>query len=73
MKGHIDRSRLKVTSRRQIARSRAERAREREWREVRRFAHLARRARTAMLLIGVAVTVSVGILRGFGILPPLLP
>ncbi|MEV0386025.1 hypothetical protein [Nonomuraea sp. NPDC050643] len=67
----IDYSRLKVTSRQQIANLRGRRAHEREWRQVRKLAHLYRRVRFAAILIGVTVTVVVALLRGWDILPPL--
>ncbi len=69
----IDRSRLKVTSRQQIARLRAQRAHEREWREVHRMARHYRNVRTAAVLVLVAVYAVVAVLWGLGVLPPLLP
>jgi hypothetical protein len=69
----IDRTRLKVTSREQIARLRAQRAREREWREVRKIARLYRRVRLATILVGATATLVVGLLRALEILPPLYP
>ncbi|WP_188196129.1 hypothetical protein [Nonomuraea sp. SYSU D8015] len=67
----VDYSRLKVTSRQQIAHLRAQRAHERKWRDVRKLAHLYRQVRLGALLIGIAATTVVALLRGWGVLPPL--
>ncbi|WP_090932854.1 hypothetical protein [Nonomuraea jiangxiensis] len=69
----IDRSRLKVTSRHQIAQLRIQRAREREQRKVRERVRLYQRVRLAALVVGIAATVVVALLRGWGVLPPLHP
>ncbi|GAA1710666.1 hypothetical protein ACBR40_41825 [Nonomuraea sp. AD125B] len=66
----IDRSRLKVTSRAHIARLRAARAREREWREARRMVRLYRQVWIWVLFTSIAVTLLVGVLRGIGVLSP---
>ena len=65
----IDRSRLKVTSRHQIAQLRAQRARERQLREVRKMVRLHRNVRTAAVVIGVTATLVAGLLRAWGVLP----
>ncbi|MER7365593.1 hypothetical protein [Nonomuraea wenchangensis] len=69
----IDRSRLKVTSRAQIARLRDERAHDREGREVRRLSRLYRQLWIWTLFTGFALILLVGVLRGIGVLPPLTP
>ncbi|WP_127932552.1 hypothetical protein [Nonomuraea polychroma] len=69
----IDRSRLKVTSRHQIAQLRAQRERERELRQVRKLVRLYRRARVVALVMIIPVAVVVGFLRAYGVLPPLVP
>ncbi|MGW5157289.1 hypothetical protein ACWEPN_17620 [Nonomuraea wenchangensis] len=69
----IDRSRLKVTSRAQIARLRAQRANDREWREARRLVRRYRQVRIWVIFTAFAVVMLVGVLRGYGILPPLTP
>ncbi|YCK39265.1 hypothetical protein ACNF49_35995 [Actinomadura sp. ATCC 39365] len=73
MRQEIDRSRLKVTSRRQIAELRARRAREREWREVRRMARLYRKIRFVAMMMIIPVAMLVGALRALGVIPPLHP
>jgi hypothetical protein len=69
----IDRSRLKVKSRQQIAQLRLERAHERELSKVREMARLYRNVRTASVLALLTVWALVAVLRGLGVLPPLLP
>ncbi|SEU18959.1 hypothetical protein [Nonomuraea wenchangensis] len=69
----IDRSRLKVTSRAQIARLRDKRAHDREGREVRRLSRLYRQLWIWTLFTGFALILLVGVLRGIGVLPPLTP
>ncbi|WP_049567777.1 hypothetical protein [Nonomuraea sp. SBT364] len=69
----IDRSRLKVTSRRHIAELRARREREREMRGARKMARLYRRVHVAGVLMIILVAVAVGLLRAWGVLPPLIP
>ncbi|MFF0768195.1 hypothetical protein ACFYUK_04815 [Nonomuraea wenchangensis] len=69
----IDRSRLKVTSRAHIARLRAQRANDREWREARRLVRRYRQVRIWVIFTAFAVVMLVGVLRGYGILPPLTP
>ncbi|MFG1611268.1 hypothetical protein ACGFI3_00845 [Nonomuraea wenchangensis] len=69
----IDRSRLKVTSRAQIARLRDKRAHDREWREVRRLSRLYRQLWIWTLFTGFTLILLVGVLRGIGVLPPLTP
>ncbi|MER6582620.1 hypothetical protein [Nonomuraea sp. NPDC001023] len=71
MRQEIDRSRLKVTSRRQIAEIRARRAHEREWREARRMAHLYRKIRLIGKMMIIPVAIVVGVLRALGVIPPL--
>ncbi|MET7334910.1 hypothetical protein [Nonomuraea sp. NPDC005650] len=67
----IDYSRLKVTSRQQIAHLRARRAHERKWRDVRKFARLYRQVRLAAILIGITATIVVALLRTWDVLPPI--
>ncbi|MGV9377838.1 hypothetical protein ACWDRB_18570 [Nonomuraea sp. NPDC003707] len=69
----IDWSRLKVTSRQQIAELRVARAHEREMREVRKRVRLYQNVRTASILILVTAWAVVAVLRGVGVLPPLVP
>ncbi|MGA4988497.1 hypothetical protein [Nonomuraea bangladeshensis] len=69
----IDRSRLKVTSRAHIARLRAKRANDREWREARRMVRLYRQVRIWVFFTGFTIVLLVGVLRGIGVLPPLTP
>ncbi len=69
----IDRSRLKVTSRAQIARLRDKRAHDREGREVRRLSRLYRQLWIWTLFTGFTLILLVGVLRGIGVLPPLTP
>ncbi|MFI7438917.1 hypothetical protein [Nonomuraea indica] len=59
----IHHSRLKVTSRRQIAHLRARRAHERQWRDVRQLARLYQQVRLAAILIGITATIVVALLR----------
>ncbi|MFI7464712.1 hypothetical protein [Nonomuraea sp. NPDC049646] len=71
MPQEIDRSRLKVVSRAQIAELRARQAHEREWREARRMAHLYRKIRRTGMMMIIPVAIVVGVLRALGVLPPL--